>query len=74
VTRQPRRTTCIQLGRQHPADLHKGNGDTIRTARQAVLDSAYTTHPERFINQPPTAPDVPVAAWINKPTINTQLD
>jgi putative transposase len=62
------------IGLLHPADLHKGNGDTIRTARQAVLDSAYTTHPERFMNRPPTAPDVPAAAWINKPTINTQLD
>jgi len=62
------------IGLLHPAEVHAGNGNAIRTARQAVLDAAYASHPQRFFNKPPTAPDIPVTAWINKPTIHTELD
>jgi putative transposase len=62
------------IGLLHPAEVHAGNGAAIRAARQAVLDAAYKAHPERFLNKAPTAPDIPVAAWINKPTVQTELD
>jgi len=49
-----------------PADVHHGRADTVRAQRQAVLDAAYTDHPERF-HHPPSAPRVPQATWINRP-------
>ena len=62
------------VGLLHPAEVHQGNGPAIRAARQKVLDAAYTTHPERFLNKAPTAPAIPAAAWINKPTISTEIN
>ncbi len=38
----------------------------ITAKRQTVLDAAYTAHPDRF-RQPPHAPQLPTAAWINQP-------
>jgi putative transposase len=32
-----------------------------------VLDAAYAAHPERFVRKPPAPPELPTAAWINKP-------
>jgi putative transposase len=49
-----------------PADVHWGRADAIRVNRQHILDQAYRTHPERF-RQPPTAPRLPEATWINRP-------
>jgi putative transposase len=49
-----------------PADVHHGRAETIRASRQAVLDAAYATRPERF-HRPPSAPRVPAATWINPP-------
>ena len=49
-----------------PADVHHGRAETVTAARQTVLDSAYTAHPERF-RRPPSAPRLPKAAWINPP-------
>jgi putative transposase len=54
------------IGLHTPADVHLGRADTVRAQRQAVLDAAYATHPERF-RQPPSAPRVPRATWINRP-------
>jgi putative transposase len=54
------------IGLHTPADVHYGHADTIRAQRQLVLDAAYTAHPERF-RQPPHAPRIPEAAWINPP-------
>ena len=62
------------IGLLHPAQVHDGNGDTIRAARQTVLDAAYEAHPERFTTKPPTAAGVPTGAWINKPTIHTEIN
>jgi len=59
------------VGLQHPADVHDGTAPAIRQDRQRVLDAAYTAHPDRF-TRPPTAPQLPQHAWINKPTINNQ--
>ena len=32
-----------------------------------VLDAAYDRNPERFVRKPPVPPELPTAAWINKP-------
>jgi putative transposase len=54
------------IGLHTPADVHHGRAPAIRARRQAVLDAAYTAHPERF-RRPPNAPRVPQATWINRP-------
>jgi len=54
------------IGLHTPADVHNGRATAVRAHRQAVLNTAYTTHPERF-RRPPTAPRIPEATWINRP-------
>lgn len=54
------------IGLHTPADVHHGRADQIRAQRQTVLDTAYTTRPERF-RRPPRAPRIPQATWINPP-------
>lgn len=54
------------IGLHTPADVHHGRAGAIRAARQTVLDAAYTAHPDRF-RQPPCAPRIPEATWINQP-------
>jgi putative transposase len=49
-----------------PADVHHARADQIIAARQTVLDDFYARHPQRF-RQPPHAPQLPTAVWINKP-------
>jgi putative transposase len=56
------------IGLMAPATVHHGRADTARAERQRVLDAAYASTPERFVRRAPTAPPVPTAAWINKPT------
>jgi putative transposase len=55
----------------HPADVHAGRTDRVITARQAVLDAAYTANPQRFLHGAPSANNPPTEAWINNPTIKT---
>ena len=50
-----------------PADVHFGRGAARLEAHQRVLDAAYAAHPERFVHGPPRAPELPKAAWINRP-------
>jgi putative transposase len=50
-----------------PSSVHHGQAETVHAARTAVLDAAYAANPDRFLNQPPQPPALPVAAWINKP-------
>lgn len=54
------------IGLHTPADVHHGRADQVRARRQAVLDAAYANRPERF-RQPPNAPRIPEATWINPP-------
>jgi putative transposase len=49
-----------------PADVHHGRATEIRAQRQATLDLAYHQRPDRF-RQPPCAPRIPEATWINPP-------
>ena len=62
------------LGLLTPAAVHYGRAAGIQVARQQVLDQAYLTNPERFVNHPPTAPKIPTEVWINQPaaTIHTE--
>jgi putative transposase len=51
-----------------PATIHHGHATQVRAERQRTLDAAYEATPERFVRRAPTAPPIPTAAWINKPT------
>ena len=55
------------LGLMTPADVHFGRAPIIIQTRQQVLCAAYEKHPERFVNGPPQAPQLPEAVWINPP-------
>lgn len=53
-----------------PADLHAGREADVIERRQAALDQAHATNPQRFARRPkPATP--PERAWINRPTIQT---
>ena len=49
-----------------PGDLFFGRIDTLAIGRQATLDQAYRSHPERFVNGPPTV-KLPAARTIINP-------
>ncbi len=55
------------IGYMTPAALHFGHAQSIVQQRQAVLDDAFTHHPERFVRGQPHPPDVPTQLWINQP-------
>ena len=55
------------LGLMTPAVVHLGKAADLLVQRQAVLDTAFQAHPERFVRQPPKPPSLPTAVWINKP-------
>lgn len=60
------------IGLLTPNDRHAGNGHTINTARQTVLDAAYRAHPERFPNGHPHPPHQPARVWINPNQIKSK--
>lgn len=55
------------IGLMTPAAVHHGTAGELRQLRAGVLDAAYARHPERFVRKPPVPPELPTAAWINKP-------
>ena len=55
------------IGLLTPEMVHRGQGEQVRAARQAVLTDAYTAHPERFVRKHPEPPPLPTAVWINPP-------
>ena len=55
------------IGLMAPAAVHQGRAKEIHTARARVLAAAYARTPERFVSRPPQPPELPKAAWINKP-------
>jgi putative transposase len=55
------------IGLMTPAAVHHGHAIELHAARARVLDTAYERHPERFVRKPPVPPELPTAAWINKP-------
>ena len=55
------------IGMMTPAMVHYGLATAVRENRQQALDVAYAAHPERFVQRPPTPPNLPKEVWINKP-------
>ena len=51
-----------------PAAVHHGQATELHAERGRVLNAAYAATPERFVRRPPRPPELPTAAWINKPT------
>jgi len=51
-----------------PAAVHWGRAEAVRRERQRVLAATYATHPQRFVQGLPLAPEPPKAVWINPPT------
>jgi putative transposase len=61
------------IGLHTPATVHDETAHAVQTARAATLTAAYTANPRRFCGRRPTPPKMPTAAWINKPTITTDV-
>jgi putative transposase len=55
------------IGLMAPAAVHHGRAEEIYKDRACVLEAAYALTPERFVKRPPRPPELPKAAWINKP-------
>ena len=51
-----------------PAAVHYGRATDSTPQRARVLAAAYTRHPSGSSAGRPTPPELPTAAWINKPT------
>jgi putative transposase len=50
-----------------PTAVHHGQAQQLYDQRAAVLADAYARNPERFVHKQPVPPELPTAAWINKP-------
>jgi putative transposase len=59
------------IGLMTPAMVHQGVAGTVWDARKEVLRTAFTRNPERFVKGIPSPPELPTAAWINKPKTET---
>ena len=55
------------IGLLTPAMVHFGETQTVLAQRQAVLDTAYQAHPDRFVRRPPKPLPLPTEVWINRP-------
>jgi putative transposase len=55
------------IGLMTPAAVHHGHAGELHAARARVLEAAYAATPERFVRRAPVPPQLPTAAWINKP-------
>lgn len=55
------------IGMLTPAMVHFGLAEQVLAQRQAVLDAAYASRPERFVRKPPAPQALPGEVWINKP-------
>ena len=56
------------IGLMTPAAVHHGHAQELYDRRAQVLADAYgARNPERFVRKLPTPPELPTAAWINKP-------
>jgi putative transposase len=55
------------IGLMTPAAVHHGHAEQLHAARAQLLNAAYQRHPERFVRKPPVPPELPTAAWINRP-------
>ena len=55
------------IGLMTPAMVHHGSAGAVWEARREVLQVAFNRNPERFVKGRPSPPELPTAAWINKP-------
>jgi putative transposase len=55
-----------------PATVHNGCVRNVQAARARVLNTAYTTHPERFSRRPRPL-RMPTRTWINDPSREAQI-
>jgi len=55
------------IGLMTPAAVHHGHSQQLHAQRSLVLSDAYARNPERFVRRAPVPPELPTAAWINKP-------
>ena len=56
------------IGLMTPQAVHYGRARELHDKRARALAAAYAAKPERFVRGLPKPPDLPTAAWINKPT------
>ncbi len=61
------------IGLHTPASVHYGTATEIRAQRAVTLDTAYAANPARFLRRRPSPPKLPTVAWINKPTIESDV-
>ncbi len=57
------------IGYLTPEDVHYGRTEQIIKERQAVLNTAFIKHPERFKGKMPKPMSLPTTVWINKPAL-----
>jgi putative transposase len=57
------------IGYLTPAAVHYGTAARLFADRQQTLAMAYAAHPERFVKGLPVPPALPMAVWINPPTL-----
>jgi putative transposase len=50
-----------------PEMVHYGRAEEVIAARRTVLENAFRSHPERFVNKQPEPLQLPAAVWINPP-------
>jgi putative transposase len=50
-----------------PHSVHYGQADAMQITRQAALDAAFRSHPNRFKGKNPRPLALPEAVWINPP-------
>ena len=55
------------LGLMTPTVVHHGQAEGVMAYRRQVLQTAYATHPERFVRGEPSPPELPEEVWINGP-------
>ena len=55
------------IGLMPPSALHYGRAEAMQAKRARVLAAAHAANPERFVRGVPRPPELPSAAWINRP-------
>jgi putative transposase len=55
------------IGLMTPAAVHFGRAEALHADRTRVLAAAHARTPERFVRGAPRPPELPTAAWINRP-------
>lgn len=55
------------IGLMPPSAFHYGRAEAMHAKRARVLEAAHAANPERFVRGVPRPPELPTAAWINRP-------